>query len=109
MPAFDITADDGRRQWRSLLKATERQLVLSRAAPGMLAGLADYLFGRTTGHIGSLMTLITRGCLQRCSTASGSTRHPSRPDPVSPPPSPPGGLPLRQAGGSQPGARHHDR
>jgi hypothetical protein len=64
MPAFDITADDGRRQWRSLLKATERQLVLSRAAPGMLAGLADYLFERTTGHIGSLMTLITRGCLR---------------------------------------------
>ena len=64
MPAFDITADDGRRQWRSLLKATERQLVLSRAAPGMLVGLADYLFERTTGHIGSLMTLITRGCLR---------------------------------------------
>ena len=31
--------------------------------PGMLADeLSDYLFARSTGHIGSLMTLINRGC-----------------------------------------------
>ena len=28
----------------------------------MLTDLADYLFTRTTGHIGSYITLITRGC-----------------------------------------------
>jgi hypothetical protein len=28
----------------------------------MLVGLADYLFERTSGHIGSFITLITRGC-----------------------------------------------
>jgi hypothetical protein len=68
LPAFDVAADDGRRHWRGLLKATERQLVLARARPGMLTGLADYLFERTTGHIGSFMTLITRGCLRTIRT-----------------------------------------
>jgi hypothetical protein len=68
LPAFDVAADDGRRHWRGLLKATERQLVLARARPGMLTGLADYLFERTTGHIGSFMTLITRGCLRAIRT-----------------------------------------
>ena len=53
----------GRRDWQGLLKATERQLVLARARPGMLTGLADYLFERTSGHIGSFITLITRGCV----------------------------------------------
>jgi hypothetical protein len=44
-------------------------------------------------------------------TARRWTRLRTRPGlaPDSPPPSPPGGSPLRQAGGSQPGARHHDR
>ena len=64
LPPFEIVSGEGRRHWRSLLKATERQLVLARAQPGMLTGLADYLFERTTGHIGSFMTLITRGCFQ---------------------------------------------
>lgn len=59
---------DGRRHWRGLLKATERQLVLAQARPGVLTGLADYLFERTTGHIGSFMTLITRGCLRAIRT-----------------------------------------
>jgi hypothetical protein len=46
------------------LKATERQLVLARNRPGMLVDIADYLFARSTGHIGSFITLITRGCLR---------------------------------------------
>jgi len=62
LPPFQIVCDEGRRQRRSLLKATERQLILARAHPGMLIELADYLFERTTGHIGSFITLITRGC-----------------------------------------------
>jgi hypothetical protein len=64
LPAFAIAGNEDRRQWHALLKSAERQLVLARAEPGMLAGLADYLFERTTGHIGSLMSLITRGCLR---------------------------------------------
>ncbi|HEY2579899.1 MAG TPA: AAA family ATPase [Streptosporangiaceae bacterium] len=68
LPPFEIVSGEGRRHWRSLLKATERQLVLAQAQPGMLTRLADYLFERTTGHIGSFMTLITRGCFQAIRT-----------------------------------------
>jgi hypothetical protein len=62
LPPFEVVSDEGRRHWRSLLKATERQLVLAGAYPGMLVELADYLFARSSGHIGSFMTLIIRGC-----------------------------------------------
>jgi hypothetical protein len=64
VPPFEIVSGEGRQHWRGLLKAAERQLVLARAQPGMLTGLADYLFERTTGHIGSFVTLITRGCFK---------------------------------------------
>ncbi|HEX9354501.1 MAG TPA: TniB family NTP-binding protein [Streptosporangiaceae bacterium] len=64
VPPFEIISGQGRQHWRSLLKATERQLVLARAEPGMLTSLADYLFARTSGHIGSYITLITRGCFK---------------------------------------------
>jgi hypothetical protein len=62
LPPFQITTDTGRRHWISLLKATERQLVLVDAHPGMLTGIADYLFARSSGHIGSFIMLIVRGC-----------------------------------------------
>ncbi len=62
LPPFHVDTDTGRGHWRSLLKATERQLVLADAHPGMLVELADYLFARSSGHIGSFITLITRGC-----------------------------------------------
>lgn len=64
LPPFEIVSDQGRRDWRGLLKATERQLVLARSRPEMLTGLAGYLFERTSGHIGSFITLITRGCVK---------------------------------------------
>lgn len=59
---FGYDTDQGRRHWASLIKATERQLVLAEHQPGMLADLADYLFERTSGHIGSYFTLVVRGC-----------------------------------------------
>jgi hypothetical protein len=62
LPPFEIATDAGRTQWRGLIKATERQLVLANARPGMLTGQADYLFARSSGHIGSFITLIARGC-----------------------------------------------
>ncbi|MEU8264672.1 TniB family NTP-binding protein [Micromonospora sp. NPDC048999] len=62
LPPFLIDTDVGRAHWINLLKATERQLVLTGARPGMLADISDYLFARTTGHIGSFITLVTRGC-----------------------------------------------
>ena len=63
MNPFEINDDTGRREWRQLLLALERKLVLAEAYPGMLADdLSDYLFARSTGHMGSLMSLINRGC-----------------------------------------------
>ena len=48
---------------RQLLLTIERFVVLAEKRPGMRADeLPDYLFARSTGHIGSLMTLINRGC-----------------------------------------------
>jgi hypothetical protein len=60
-----------RHQWRSLLLAVEQRLVLAGKYPGMLADeLSDYLFARSTGHIGSLMTLVSRGCQRAIRTGA---------------------------------------
>lgn len=45
--------------------------MLTDKCPGMLADdLSDYLFARSTGHIGSLMTLINRGCQRAVRTGA---------------------------------------
>ncbi|MFE3033615.1 AAA family ATPase [Streptomyces canus] len=63
MPPFTIKNEKGRRAWRQMLLALEQRVVLADKYPGMLADdLSDDLFARSTGHIGSLMTLINRGC-----------------------------------------------
>jgi hypothetical protein len=60
---FRIADEATRVAWRALLLGIERNLILARLRPGMVADeLSGYLFARTTGHIGSLMTLINRGC-----------------------------------------------
>jgi hypothetical protein len=68
LPPFQIATDEGRTHWHGLLKATERQLVLAHTRPGMLLDLADYLFERTSGHIGSFITLIVCGCYKAIRT-----------------------------------------
>jgi len=66
---FEITTNAGRATWRRLLKAIERDLVLTNAYRGMLADdLSDYLYARSTGHFASLMTLIARGCRRAIKT-----------------------------------------
>ena len=63
MEPFTVKTKLARRQWRQLLLTLEQRIVLVDKHPGMLAEeLSDYLFARSTGHIGSLMTLINRGC-----------------------------------------------
>jgi hypothetical protein len=63
MEPFAVNTERGRRQWRQLLLAIEYRVVLADKYPGMIADdLCDYLYARSTGHIGSLMTLINRGC-----------------------------------------------
>ncbi|RJQ83398.1 ATP-binding protein [Pseudonocardiaceae bacterium YIM PH 21723] len=71
MRPFAIDTDMGRREWRKILLALEQRLVLANSHPGMLADdLSDYLFARSTGHIGSLMTLINRGCQRAVRTGA---------------------------------------
>jgi hypothetical protein len=68
---FVINTDEGRREWRQLLLALEKRIVLVDKQPGMLADdLSDYLFARSTGHIGSLMTLINRACQRAVRTGA---------------------------------------
>lgn len=68
---FEIQTEQGRRTWRRLLLAIERDLVLIDARQGMLADqLADYLYARSTGHFASLMTLISRGCWRAIHTGA---------------------------------------
>ncbi|MFF1717492.1 AAA family ATPase [Streptomyces sp. NPDC058268] len=63
LEAFDIKTEKGRRDWRDTLLAIEERVILADKHPGMIADeLSDYLFARSTGHIGSLMTLVNRGC-----------------------------------------------
>ncbi|MET8346813.1 AAA family ATPase [Streptomyces microflavus] len=63
MEPFAISSEKGRTDWRDALLAIEERVVLAEKYPGMIADdLSDYLFARSTGHIGSLMTLINRGC-----------------------------------------------
>ncbi len=69
MAAFTLDSDKGRQEWRNILLAIEKRLVLARKWRGMLADdLSEYLFARSSGHIGSLMTLINRGCLRAVRT-----------------------------------------
>ncbi|MFJ2591225.1 hypothetical protein [Streptomyces sp. NPDC087538] len=71
MAPFNINAERGRSEWRNMLLAIEERIVLSGKRPGMLADdLSDYLFARSSGHIGSLMTLINRGCQRAVRTGT---------------------------------------
>ncbi|GAB2331306.1 AAA family ATPase [Streptomyces sp. NPDC048002] len=67
---FRLDTDHGRKHWRSLLKTTESRLVLAEHRPGMLVRLADYLFERTSGHVGSYFTLVLRGCYRAIRTGA---------------------------------------
>lgn len=71
MGPFVVNDNKHRAEWRNLLLALEQRIVLARKFPGMLADeLSDYLYIRTTGHIGSLMTLINRGCQRATRTGA---------------------------------------
>lgn len=71
MLPYQVDTERGRRQWRTLLATIEERLVLGSKRPGMLAvDLSDYLFIRSTGHIGSLMELIRRGCAKAIRTGA---------------------------------------
>lgn len=55
---FDYGTPDQRAAWRSLIATLEQSLRLHQHQPGTLVDLADYLYERTGGAIGSLSQLI---------------------------------------------------
>ncbi|MFE2317519.1 TniB family NTP-binding protein [Streptomyces sp. NPDC059441] len=71
MDPFLVNDDRGRNEWRRLMLWLEKRIVLAEKFPGMLANeLSDYFYARTTGHIGSLMTLVNRGCQRAMRTGT---------------------------------------
>jgi hypothetical protein len=73
MLPYRLATQRERRQWLTLLATVEERLVLGAKRPGMLVDdLSNYLFMRSTGHIGSLMELIRRGCAKAIRTGSES-------------------------------------
>ncbi len=56
--AFDYGTTEQRETWRGLVSTVEASLRLHRHRRGTLTGLAEYLFGRTRGMIGSLSQLV---------------------------------------------------
>ncbi|WP_286199141.1 hypothetical protein [Mycobacterium sp. ELW1] len=74
MRPYAVNTERARRQWRTLLSTVEERLILANKRPGMLTDgeMLDYLFIRSTGHIGSLMELIRRGCARAIRTGTES-------------------------------------
>ncbi|WP_367324529.1 TniB family NTP-binding protein [Streptomyces sp. HUAS ZL42] len=71
MERFLMDDDKCRRDWRNLLLWLEKRIVLAGKFPGMLADdLSDHFYARTKGHIGSLMTLVNRGCQRAVRTGT---------------------------------------
>jgi hypothetical protein len=71
MNPFTLSCEAGRGDWRALLLAIEARLVLARQDPGDVAcELVEYLYARSGGHIGSLMSLITRGTYRAVRTGT---------------------------------------
>jgi hypothetical protein len=68
---FTCTTPDARKEWRTVVKAIEHNLVLIHHQHGTLARtLSDYLFERSTGYMGSLVSLINRGCARAIRTGA---------------------------------------
>jgi hypothetical protein len=55
---FQIASPESEREWKSLVKTLEREIVLFRQPPGTLVALHRYLYDRTGGVIGSVTELV---------------------------------------------------
>lgn len=67
---FTIDTAVHRREWRRLLLALEKQIVLTQKTTGMLAEHPHYLFERSSGRLGPLTTLISRACQRAVRTGT---------------------------------------
>jgi hypothetical protein len=72
---FSVEDDQHRMEWRQLLLAIEKRIVLAQKQRGMLIELSDYLWERSTGRIGPLTTLINRGCQRAVRTGTEFIDH----------------------------------
>ena len=71
LPSLEVSDEASRANLRNLLLGVEDSLVLAKKYRGMLADdLLDYVDARCTGSIGSLFTLIMRGCHKAITTGS---------------------------------------
>lgn len=71
MKPYQVDTDRQRRDWRTLLTTIEQRLILGDKRVGVLTeNLSDYLYERSTGHIGSLMDLIRKGCTRAIRTGA---------------------------------------
>lgn len=68
MPPFTLENDAGRAHWERLVKSIESRIVLGDSHRGMLVNQAEYLFARSSGMLGSLMELLTRGAARAVRT-----------------------------------------
>lgn len=59
---LDVSTAEDRREWHSLLKALTYDIELAHKSRHMLLNLDGYLYDRSQGVLGSLMTLIQRAC-----------------------------------------------
>lgn len=77
MQPYTLRTQRNRHQWRTLLSTIEERVVLANKRPGMLTDgqMPDYLYVRSTGHIGSLMELIRRGCARAIRTGAEHLTH----------------------------------
>lgn len=67
---FDAADPVGERHWKAVLRAIDDRLILACHRRGSLPALADYLFARSSGHMGSLMTLINRAASRAIRTGA---------------------------------------
>ena len=64
MEALELGYAPDRKTWHRLLSAFEAQLRLTEHETGTLNRLSDYLYGRTSGAIGSLSRLLTGAAIE---------------------------------------------
>jgi len=69
---FRDDTDESRREWMTLLRSFEQQLVLLNGSDEMLCNgkLASYLYERTRGYVGSLSNLIRLGAARALDNGS---------------------------------------
>ena len=67
---FRANTDQGKAEWRRLVKSFEDELVLCKAHEGHCTNLSKYLHVRTKGVVGSLSNLLRRGASLAIETGS---------------------------------------